>query len=66
MLFIDFFYLTTILLQAVAWLVQSCRVTSSFDNITTQKELKQQTEIQKQMHCIASISYSTSGTHQQY
>jgi len=28
-------YLTKILLQAVARLVQSCRVTSSFDNITT-------------------------------
>ena len=28
------------MLQAVAWLAQSCRVTSSFDNITTQKELK--------------------------
>jgi len=25
-----FFYLTTILLQAVAWLVQFCRVTSRF------------------------------------
>ena len=33
-----FFYLTTILLQAVAWLVQFCRVTSSYDNVTTQKE----------------------------
>jgi len=61
-----FIYLTTILLQAVAWLVQSCRVTSSFDNITTQKELKKQMETQKQIHCIASISYSASGTHQQY
>ena len=33
-----FIYLTTILLQAVACLVQSCRVTSSFQN-TTQKKL---------------------------
>jgi len=27
-----FIYFTTILLQAVAWLVQFCRVTSSFQN----------------------------------
>jgi len=33
-------YLTTILIQAVAWLVQSCLVTSSFENTTTQEELK--------------------------
>ena len=33
-----FIYLTTILLQTVAWLVQFCRVTSSYDNVTTQKE----------------------------
>jgi len=31
-------YLTTILLKAVAWLVQFCRVTSSYDNVTTQEE----------------------------
>jgi len=36
--FILFIYLTTILLQAVAWLVQFCRVTSTYDNVTTQKE----------------------------
>ena len=35
---LDFIYLTTILLQAVAWLVQFCRATSSFDNVATQKE----------------------------
>ena len=35
-----FIYLTTILLQAVAWLVQFCRVTSSYDNVTTHKEEK--------------------------
>jgi len=34
-----FIYLTTILLQAVAWLVQPCRVTTSVEN-TTQEELK--------------------------
>ena len=34
-----FIYLTTILLQAVAWLVQPCRVTSSVEN-TTQEKLK--------------------------
>jgi len=33
-------YLTTVLLQAVAWLVQSCHVTSSFQNTTTQEKLK--------------------------
>jgi len=61
-----FIYLTTILLQAVASLVQSCRGTWSFENTTTQEELKTKTEMQKRIHCIASISYSTSGTHQQY
>jgi len=35
-----FIYLTTILLQAVASLVQSCRGTWSFENTTTQEELK--------------------------
>jgi len=32
--FTNLFYLTTILLQAVAWLAQSFRATSSFENTT--------------------------------
>ena len=39
-LFLDssFIYLMTILLQAVAWLVQFCRVKSRFQNTTAQEK----------------------------
>ena len=51
-----FIYLTTILLQAVAWLVQFCRVTSSFQNAAQVNSKKKTRIIRKNEYTILLVS----------
>jgi len=49
---------------SLAGAILSCHVELSKCN--NARRIKNQTEMQRRIHCIASISYSTSGTHQQH
>jgi len=61
----SFIYLTTILLQAVAWLVQFCRVTSSFQNTARVNSQKKHKQYVKRIHCFSKIYYNISETRKQ-